>query len=430
MRMRRSEIIHFLTYVDWRKDAELIKGSTEEFGKLLEDLQKKGGQPTKAKTKRNGYINSNYRIETVGNWKRLYYYDNGFKIFSTNIFDENKNEKPRTRQALVVLKDKFKEETGLGNKAFSIAFGTTEAEFKNCIPKQFYYMNKEYITVDKKDAKFKGALLTGIDDSSHYPSCGCGILPDANTAVRIEGHAEPSEEFPFAFYLKSGMCAEYGVFDTRTWVEDRKWGPHLFDSKKWRKNDFYYKDEITVLMKASKYELTNCWKYFYAKRKEDPEAKLVMNSAIGQMHQKDEGWKRYKRFPYAHIAAVIIARANQKHLNKIKQIGDKNIVQVCVDGLIYKTNYKWGADPSKKDLGVYVTEFKLGYAVFKGTNTYVIKDLYNKTYKVRLSGYNAWKDGRPLIKEEFDGSHPELMWDLCKIDKTKRGENYEEEIEI
>ena len=37
MRMRRSEIIHFLTYVDWRKDAELVKGSTEEFGKLLEE---------------------------------------------------------------------------------------------------------------------------------------------------------------------------------------------------------------------------------------------------------------------------------------------------------------------------------------------------------------------------------------------------------
>lgn len=426
--MRPSEFKHILDYINWNNEAELIKCSTEEFGKQLERLQKKGGMPTKAKTKREEFADYNYRIETTGNWKRLYYYDKGFKILSTNVFDEKRNERPRTRQALVVLKDKFKEETGLGNKAFSKAFGTVKAEFKNCIPKQFYYMNKEYITTCKEDARFKGQLLTGIDDSSHYPSCGCGRLPDSNTAVCLNGYVEPTEEFPFAFYIKSGFCAEYGVFDTRSWVSDLKWGPCLFDKKKWKENAFYREDEITVLMKASQYELTECWKYFYAKRKEDPEAKLVMNASIGQMHQKDVGWKRYDRFPYAHIAAVIIARANQKHLNMIKKIGENNIVQVCVDGLIYKNNGKYGADKSKKDLGVYVTEFKYGYAVFKGTNTYVIKVMPSGEFKIRLSGYNAWKDGRPLINEEFDGNHPEAMWDLCKIDKTKRGENYEEEI--
>ena len=423
--MKRYDFKHVLKYVKWSKEATLEKGSTEQFGDLLESLIKKGFKQIDTKTIRYNYLNKGYYIEKVGNWKRLYYYDNDWKIFSTNVYDENKNkeEKNFNKQALVILKEKFSELTGLGKKCFSQAFGTTTEEFKNCVPKQFYYMNSNFITKSKDKARFDSTFLTGIDDSSHYPSCGCGRLPDANTALTIKGHAEPSEEYPFAFYLKSGMCAEYGVFDMRDWVEDPKWGPHLFTTKRWLEGKFYYEDETTVLMKASQYELTQCWRYFYDKRKEDADAKLVMNSAIGQMHQRTEGWKRYERFPYAHIAAVIIARANQKHLKTIKKIGDDRIVQVCVDGIIYKYSGLYAKDPERKDLGVYVNEFKMAHGVFKSTNCYVIQDVLAKKFKIRLSGYNAYKDGRPLVREEFDGRHPEVMWDLIKIDKTdKRGQ--------
>ena len=72
--MRPSEFKHILNYINWNNEAELIKCSTEEFGKQLERLQKKGGMPTKAKTKREEFSDYNYRIETTGNWKRLYYY--------------------------------------------------------------------------------------------------------------------------------------------------------------------------------------------------------------------------------------------------------------------------------------------------------------------------------------------------------------------
>lgn len=423
--MKRYELKHILKYVMWSKEATMTKGSTEEFGNILEGLIEKGFKQIKTKTVRYSFINQGYYIETIGNWKRLYYYDKAWKIFSTNIYDENKNKEKKNfkNSALVILKNKFKEVSGLGQKCFSQAFGTTPEEFKNCVPKQFYYMNNNFITKKREDARFNAEFLCGIDDSSHYPSCGCGRLPDANTSLTIKGHAEPTEEYPFAFYLKSGLCAEYGVFDMRDWINDPKWGPHLFTTKRWVAGKFYYEDEVTVLMKASKYELTQCWRYFYNKRKEDEEAKLVMNSAIGQMHQRTEGWKRYERFPYAHLAAVIIGRANQKHLNMIKYIGNQRIVQVCVDGIIYKRCDVEGKDPSQKDLGVYVNEFKFAHAVFKSTNCYVIKDMLTKKFKIRLSGFNAYKDGRPLVREEFDGNHPEAMWDLIKIDKTdKRGQ--------
>lgn len=96
---------------------------------------------------------------------------------------------------------------------------------------------------------------------------------------------------------------------------------------------------------------------------------------------------------------------------------------MCVDGIIYKYSGLYAKDPERKDLGVYVNEFKMAHGVFKSTNCYVIQDVLAKKFKIRLSGYNAYKDGRPLVREEFDGKHPEVMWDLIKIDKTdKRGQ--------
>ena len=420
---------HNLKYINWTKEAQLEKVSCDEFVSIKEKLESAGGVRIRKKTLREAFFDNDYYLEKTGNWVRLYYKNNKDKyiIVSTNSYDEAKNGREKSKSgALTIFTKKFREDTGLGHKALSTAFGTTGPEFKNCIPKQFYYMNKNYICSDKKTWSL---MLSGIDDSSHYPSCALGRMPDANTMIEVDGIVEPSDEYPFAFWLESGHCAEKGRFDTRDWMEDQFWWPYLFGDKK-RMEKACIKDKKTVLMKASAYTMDETWKYFYSLRKEDEGAKLVMNSAIGQMHQRDCGFKKYSAHPYAHLAAVILARANTKHWKKCKDIGTKQIVSVVVDSIIYKSCYSFGCKPEDKDLGKYVQEFLVCKGAFKSTMCYIIKG--NGYNKIRTSGYNAWSDGRPLDKDKIDINNvsPAIMWDWIKVRGIDNIKFSEEEIII
>ena len=62
-----------------------------------------------------------------------------------------------------------------------------------------YHQNNE--DVIKKYLKTKDKIQytkTGkLDFSSHFPSCACGTLPNANESKVIDGYAEPTEEYPF-----------------------------------------------------------------------------------------------------------------------------------------------------------------------------------------------------------------------------------------
>lgn len=412
---------HKLKYINWTQEAQLQKVGCDEFVAIKDKLEDMGGERIKKKTLRKAFFDFDYYLEKTGNWVRLYYKNEKDKyvIVSTNSYDEQKNKRPKSKSgALTIFTKKFRELNGLSNKALSTAFGTTGAEFKVCIPKQFYYMNKDYICLDKKSWK---AGISGIDDNSHYPSCALGRMPDANTMIEVEGIVEPTDEYPFAFWLESGHSAEKGVYDTRDWTEDQFWFPYLFGDRNRMKRSCIV-DKKTVLMKASNYTMDETWKYFYALRKEDEGAKLVMNSAIGQMHQRDEGFKRYKAHPYAHVAAVILGRANNKHWLKCKEIGSRQIVSVVVDSIYYKSSKSFGCNQQEKDLGKYVQEFYDCQGAFKSIMCYMIKgDGYTK---IRTSGYNTWNDGRPLNKEEIevDKVSPSIMWDWQKtrgIDKIE-----------
>ena len=171
---------------------------------------------------------------------------------------------------------------------------------------------------------------SSIDGCSQYPAHICGRLPDAHTAVRYEGTVKPNEEYPVAFYINSGHCAEYGVFDTHDWVNHR-----LFDRL------FVFKDEYkgnilvhlaqkpltnpntdcTILCKRSKYHLGDIYQELYDKRKENEEFKNAMNKSIGYM-----ATCTYKSYQLAHIRAIIIGRANAKMLKICDQVGIRSII--------------------------------------------------------------------------------------------------------
>ena len=260
-----------------------------------------------------------------------------------NVAHVNKSASHKATPALKTVKDEFKI---IHNESFKTVFGTVEQNILRCVPKQFYWSKK---------ANYKG-LANSVDFSSHYPAAACGILPDSHNAICYKGTVKPTKEYPFAFYIKSGHIAIYGELDTHLWLCNRFGKRTLFRDKTVRKNfddrfkeDVLPSEDITILMKAAKYTLSEVYYKLYNARKDDEDAKLFLVASIGQMHRK-----RYVRDKYAHLAAVIIARANMRMLNLTSKISLDDIIQIQVDGIIYTGLKKIGIDD--KYLGAPVQE--------------------------------------------------------------------------
>ena len=300
----------------------------------------------------------------------------------------NSEEAHRKTPALKMVKDKFK-----------------------CVPKQLYW---------SKNARYVGPV-NSVDFSSHYPASCCGTLPDSHTAITVKGTVKPTAEYPFAFYIKSGHIAIYKEMDSHNWLINRLPMNQLFRMKTVRKlfDDRFQplvkpKDDVTILMKASKYTLDSVWQYFYNTRKDDDDAKLILVAAIGQMHRK-----LYTRDKYAHIAAVCIARANQKMLELTAKLKLEDILQIQVDGVMYTGNQIIGIPVEEKHLGAPVQEVYQRPCRWEKIGVYMI-DLGGK-FKVKCQGYDGMTDGRNpedstsfsdmdlWIKETTNGKEKEIV---------------------
>ena len=356
-----SKIYHQLNYIYWRYEASFIKLSQTDFKNKYFELRK-NRSIIKYTTIRDTYSNETvFAMKTDGNYKMIFLKEKGkYVIYSTNDFDNSKNslEMYQGSKSIKKFKDKFEQDN---NISLYKAFGTVEEDFKRCVPKQFYYLNKNYLN--------KELVASSLDACSQYPSSMCGRLPDSHTMIEMKGRVEPNKEYPFAFY-KSGHVAEYNVFDTHNWTLNPYFNRLFrFGKEKWSIEPCIDEEEVTYLMKASDYTFDDTWQYFYDKRGFDTEAKLVMNSAIGMMHTH-----KYDKYKYAHLVAVAIARGNQKILDMCERIGYKNIIQICVDGILY-IGREYGVDYKK--LGVFNQEF---------TNCELKVSNFNK--------YIAMKDGK------------------------------------
>lgn len=337
--------------------------------------------------------------------------NNKRKLFGyrCNLCVSHIEEKPYTNlQALKMVKDKFKE---LQNGSFKTCFGTVEENILRCVPKQLYWSKNEHYV----------GPVNSVDFSSHYPASCCGTLPDSHTAITVQGTAKPTAEYPFAFYINSGHIAIYKEMDSHNWLINRLPMNQLFRMKTVRKlfDDRFQplvkpKDDVTILMKASSYTLDNVWQYFYNTRKDDPEAKLTLVAAIGQMHRK-----LYTRDKYAHIAAVCIARANQKMLELTAKLKLEDILQIQVDGVMYTGDQIIGIPVEDKHLGAPVQEVYQRPCRWEKIGVYMI-DLGDK-FKVKCQGYDSMTDGRHpedstsfsdmdlWIKETVNGKEKEIV---------------------
>lgn len=390
-----NPIKHQINFICWSKEATYMTVTNKEMADIYEYVKKRRKAIlSKTKTDRGVFTNKTYKLAKNRHYMTIYLYSEttnrwftaGYNVITTNWQADDKNEKERkSRNSIVLVKKKFEE---LNNISMHKAFGMTDDKFKRCIPKSIFYTNPAYFNriID---------CVSSVDFTSQFPANICGRLPNSKTSVAFEGRVEPTEEYPFAFYLGSGHVAEYGVFDTHDWTLSP-----LFQCL-FRFNDnngdgfkiIRESEEYTVLMKASDYQLTDVYKYYFKLRHDNEDAKAVMNQSIGWMHTN-----KYEEYKYAHLAAIAIARSNNKIIELVKKIKMTWVIQIAVDGIIYIGDEIYGSD--KKELGELYQEITGARFKIVSLNRYMFKK-DNKILKVKHASVNYWRDGGKIKDEDI-----------------------------
>lgn len=247
-------------------------------------------------------------------------------------------------------------------KSFQTGFGVLALnsdlfpKFKALQMPRPYYINE----------RFNGCTLKSVykgDVSAAFPFELCFSLPDAHkkTSKLLDGRVEPTSEYPFAFYLNSHHIKIYNELDTRD-IENSNLYLDFYEyhqlSGSALSTEFKNipdSEEQTLLMKASTYSLKEIMEELYNKRKEDEDAKTVMNAFIGFLQSTKANWFQNA----AHISAVVYARHwayMSKLYNSIRNNGGTPL-QIQVDSII------WVGKPIKeaaqqKTFGCFHSEYE------------------------------------------------------------------------
>lgn len=407
-RSRNQSFLHRVNYINWKLEASTQTVSID-FGKEKYQWLKAHGQEAQSMTRREDWLEENtYKFVRKGYWRSLTFFstaDGGYNHWVWHSGDDSKNTGVFTNEganAAKAVNEHFQERTGVTLRG---AFGYTEDDIlRQCVPKQFYYLNSKLTNVVLEN-------VSKADMSSHYPANFTGSLPDIRTAIKVEGEVNPTAEYPFAFYIGSGHCAEFNRFDTREWKNHEIAYTLVNDSKekqiKGKTFKYYtprYKDnctEYTLLCKASKHSLTEEMNFFYDKKnlEKDPTAKMVMNAFIGYCHPKTDR-KSYRLY---HLAAICIGRANQLMIETAEKIGVENVLQLVVDGIIYLDEDAHRVATYSKDekqLGRLILENHRELFRMIGTNQYLfIKPETGEVTCIKAGGFDAGVEGTKTFED-------------------------------
>lgn len=362
------------TYINF-KDAVIMKLKKRELEERLEWLEANGFSFIRHTTMRAKFPPLSYSLTYNDHLIKLSYFDgNKYYWCSTNYHDDQKNIS--TPNSFKVFKSMFKKRTEL---KLIDAFGKIEHSFKIFCPKPLYYISPLWD---------RATWLVGIskeDYCSHYPAAATGILPDAGTKIEVNSYVRPNKEYEFAFYPDTGHIAVFNEFDTHDYKSYIK----TYSAKvKVGKYDpeYYGDDSRTILMKRSNYDLKEEIMYFYNIKCNSPknseeyyDSKIFLLKFIGMLEQCSS--KMYSSYPFAHLAAVIKWRANVKMFRTLEKIGFRNIIQVCVDGVIH-SGEPIGTDTN--NLGDLNLEVSDALFIQRGINQYILKG--EKFKEVRHQG--------------------------------------------
>lgn len=293
--------------------------------------------------------------------------------------------------AYQAFNEKFSE--FLGNKSaklISLLSGKKYKEqyfaIKQCVPTQISYICPQII----------GKLQTNCykaDVSSAFPTAALGDLPTLVGCKTVNGKAEPTAEYPFAFYTKSGHIK------TLDGLDSRKLNNVYF--KYYKADDTVKaKDEVTILCKKmpDKYKsaLNKAFEYFYNHRKEDAINKFVMNATIGF-------WQRNKNPILSFLSAIIILRCNLAMLDRCDQLNNEGnrVLFIATDSICWQGKYS-NIAVEDKYLGSFTYEMHNGQFIGVYEKGYQIKT-ENGTVISKYSGLSkqitkTWKFGEILNK--------------------------------
>ena len=215
---------------------------------------------------------------------------------------------------------------------------------KGCVPVQIQFMNVGY----------KGKIVEGVykaDVSSAFPTQIMRDLPTLHGRIIVPGRAEPSEKYPFAFYVNSHHIKTLDGYDSH-------------EMNCWYYRDYYKcddsikdEDEITILCPkmSEKYHdaLAKAFEDCYNHRKEDSFNKFVMNAAIGFM-------QRNSNPALSFISAIVILRCNIDMIRRCYQLVKEGntILFIATDSIA------WKGKPSS----VAIDEKYLGSFTYEGKN--------------------------------------------------------------
>lgn len=418
--------LHDLAYVNFKsksqiKDTEVIH--KKEFYAIVESLSKTASQIDHTTVKER-FKSNTFALTEKRNYLRLTWRDkDGYHQRYTNYKDDKKNDKKG--------KSTFTEFSKLFMKNNKIdllsAFGSVPQYFKKCVIGLFHYDNPEYSM----------CLKTGkLDFSSHFPACAKGKLPTTKDMQILNGRIAPTKDYPFAFYIRSGFVAEYGEYDSRDW-HDTIYRKSLFESEErnYKIENVKDEEETTVLMKASEYSLDKEMDYYYSAKlkckkgtEEYNDAKLILLKLVGQMEMND--CNNYNNRPYAHLAAIIKARAVNKMLKLIDKVGASRVISVIVDGLIFDNSKKVHLGDSDEHIGSLKEENFAGFGRFKGHNQYIIiengkTDIVHAGYDINtdIPDFSKWGKSPALAIRDNIRNLGLYIEDLNNEEERKENQN-------
>ena len=222
---------------------------------------------------------------------------------------------------------------------------------KLCVPVQIQFMNVGY----------KGQIVEGVfkaDVSSAFPTQIMRDLPTLHGRIIVPGRAEPSEKYPFAFYVNSHHIKTFDGYDSH---EMNCW----FYREYYKCDDSIKdEDELTILCPkmSEKYHdaLAKAFKDCYEHRRDDSFNKFVMNAGIGFM-------QRNTNPALSFISAIVILRCNIDMIRRCYQLEDEGntILFIATDSIAWKGKLSSVAT-DEKYLGSFTYEGKnikfLGYS--------------------------------------------------------------------
>ena len=222
---------------------------------------------------------------------------------------------------------------------------------KLCVPVQIQFMNVGY----------RGQVVEGVykaDVSSAFPTQIMRDLPTLHGRIVVPGRVEPSEKYPFAFYVNSHHIKTLDGYDSH---EMNCW----FYREYYKCDDSVKdEDEFTILCPkmSEKYHntLAKAFEDCYNHRKDDSFNKFIMNATIGY-------FQRNTNPALSFISAVVILRCNIDMIRRCNQLEEEGntVLFIATDSIAWKGKLSPVAI-DEKYLGSFTYEGKnikfLGYS--------------------------------------------------------------------